>query len=720
MTDVFVSYASEDAGRVQSLIEALASEGWQVEYDPAAASDTELYAPDDRAGSAGAVLVVWSGDARNSDKIRSEAATALYKNKLVQVRIDTAAPPRPFDQVESSDLSAWSGARDNDAWRAIVARVRTYAGTAGQDRPMVLRAIQTAAGVVRTAPPPPPPSREPEITPEWTDPPPRAAVALPARPVAAGRSVAGGRVGVNRPPQPKKGFPVAPAAALAIAGAVGATVWFFDPLGWFGGSRIASTQVAQGLPGATELTASPVFSGAAAPVSWEVVDRENPTQVRAFLTANPNDDAAETARSTLRVLDAQLWMSAVTLDTEAAYTDYLASFPLGGGEGAMTEAALERLGEIGDERAFAIRAIQQGLESLNLYSGPVDGLPSPETKAAIAAFTKRENVETLDLDKAAPRDLRDFSDRLQTERIAPGSAAVTPAAGSAADAADRARLDAAQRAAAAAVEVAASNADDLALRQLRASDEAAWQRALTSGTNSAYEGYVRQYPNGVHVAEARAELARPAPFSLDALSPELAAAAGAARRAQGTARERAAAARDESAKALAVAASARNGVDGMAVVRSAQGDEYVAQAQDGIMNGLGVRTDGGGASAGDRYSGQLRQGRGDGLGVYEYADNANNAGAGAARYEGEHAGDRASGFGVMVWKNGNYLAGQADGSGAGRGVITFANGDRYEGQLQNGLRDGLGVMWSSSGQVVMSGRWRAGQLIEPAGGSGER
>lgn len=717
MTDVFVSYASEDAGRVRAVIDALAAEGWQVDHDPAAASATDLYAPDDRAGSAGAVLVVWSGDARNSDKIRSEAATALYKNKLVQVRIDAADPPRPFDQVESADLGAWAGARDDAAWRAILARIRMYAGAAGQDRPMVLRAIHSAAGAVRTAPPPPPPPAEriaPSPPPERYEPEPARELEplrLPVRPVVRER------VGSARPERPRASFPVAPAAALALAGAVGAAVWFIDPLGWFGDAQGPATRQAEASAGSTELTAAPAFAGSSAPLTWEVVDRENPVQLRAFLAATPDDAAAETARSMLRVLDAQLWMTAVTVDTEAAYTDYLASFPLGSGRGAMTDAALERLAEIGEERAIAIRSIQRGLASLGLYSGPVDGEVSPATVAALTTFATRGKIEAPDLAAAAPRDLRDFSDLLQSERIAPGADPAPAASDAVAEAADRARLDAAVRAAAAAEEEAeaVSNADDLALRQIRASDEAAWQRARTSNSTAAYEGYLRQYPAGLHAADARAELARPAPFSLDALSPELAAAAGAARRAQGTARERAAAARDEAAKAGAIAASARDGVDGMAVVRSAQGDEYVAQTAGGTLSGLGVRVDGGGASAGDRYSGQLRDGRSEGLGVHEYAQNANNAAAGAARYEGEHARDRASGYGVTYWKNGDYLAGQVDGAGAGRGVITFANGDRYEGQLQNGVRDGLGVVWSSSGQVVMAGRWRNGQLVEPMG-----
>ncbi len=720
MTDVFVSYASEDAERVRAVVEALEAEGWEVDHDPAAASATEIYAPDDRAGSAGAVMVIWSGDSRNSDKVRSEAATALYKNKLVQVRIDSALPPRPFDQLEVSDLGGWSGSRDDTGWRAIVGRIRMYAGASGQDRPMVLRAINQAGGVLRSAAPPPRPAARP---------PTRATAAAPpvekAKPKPLDRIVAD-----DAPPPPlnlpavgratarspygepaKRSLPVAPAAVLALAAALATTGWYFDPYDWFGRGPVAQADTSDAVAGdPAALIASPAFAGSATPVTWELVDRENPTQLRAFLAMNPDDPSVETARSLLRVLDAQLWMTAVSVDTEASYTNYLVSFPLGDGAGAMTEDALERLAEIGAERALAIRTIQRGLATLKLYSGAVDGQPNAATLAAVETYARRQSAAPPDLKSAAPRDLRDFAGRLQSDQIAPGAVA-PPATPDAAAAADIARRDAAQRATAAAEDAAGSNADMLALRQLRASDEAAWQRARMSNSIAAFEAYLKTYPSGLHAEEARVELARPAPFSLDALSPELAAAAGAARRAQGTARERAAAAREEAAKAKAIAASARNGVDGMAVVRSPQGDEYAAQVANGVISGLGVRVNGGGASAGDQYSGQLNGGRSDGLGVYEYGENANNSAAGAARYEGEHEGDNASGYGVTYWKNGDYLAGET-----GRGVITFANGNRYEGQLRNGVRDGLGVIWSSSGEVVMAGRWQNGQLVEPMGG----
>ena len=79
---------------------------------------------DRKLGSAGAVLVVWSAASRGSEYVRSEAATGLYKNKLIQVRIDKAHPPRPFDQVEvpltEDDVEALKESLMMPGWRVLM------------------------------------------------------------------------------------------------------------------------------------------------------------------------------------------------------------------------------------------------------------------------------------------------------------------------------------------------------------------------------------------------------------------------------------------------------------------------------------------------------------------------------------------------------------------------------------------------------------------------
>lgn len=137
MTDVYLAYAREDRESVRILSEMLQFEGWDVWLDPSEPAGETSAAVDMKLASAGAIIAVWSGYSRHSDYVRSEAATGLYKNKLIQVALDTDGAPSPFDQAEAIDLRGWTGERDNSQWRRVTAAVRLYAGAPGSARPMV-------------------------------------------------------------------------------------------------------------------------------------------------------------------------------------------------------------------------------------------------------------------------------------------------------------------------------------------------------------------------------------------------------------------------------------------------------------------------------------------------------------------------------------------------------------------------------------------------------
>jgi hypothetical protein len=291
---------------------------------------------------------------------------------------------------------------------------------------------------------------------------------------------------------------------------------------------------------------------------------------------------------------------------------------------------------------------------------------------------------------------------------------------SAAAEADRIRIAEAQAASQAAAQAATQaasppapriDANSLAQNQLQTmSDATDWSAARQANTVAAYQAYVAKHPSGSQVAAARAaiaDLGKPVAFALDQVPTAVRAPIEAARRAQTTANARASAARDAASQAVAA--------PGRTSIVATGGDRYDAQTSGGAPNGLGTRISGSSTNSGDRYSGQLRNGQTAGVGVYEFADNPANAGAGALRYEGEHAGDAAAGHGVTYWRNGDRFAGEARADGSSRGVLTFSNGQRYEGELRDGNRDGFGVVWSADGAVVMAGRWANGELVEPAG-----
>jgi hypothetical protein len=234
-------------------------------------------------GSAGAILVLWSGYSRHSEYVRSEAATGLYKNKLIQVSLDGEGAPRPFDGIDVIDIAGWTGERDHPQWRRMIDAVRLYAGAPGSARPLVQR---------RAVSGPP-------------------AYLEPRRQMAWGPIVAAG---------------------LLMSG--GAGIWMADPFGW----RATRTAVAEPVEAGSEaaLAAAELAESAAVPrvyedteasqTAWDRVDRKDPDALRDYAADFPNSTSAETARSLLRVLDAQAWVDAVTSDNENGYQGYLKKF----------------------------------------------------------------------------------------------------------------------------------------------------------------------------------------------------------------------------------------------------------------------------------------------------------------------------------------------------------------------------------------------------------
>jgi peptidoglycan hydrolase-like protein with peptidoglycan-binding domain len=692
MTDVYLAYAREDREGVRILAEMLQFEGWDVWMDPSVPTGETSAAIDMKLGSAGAILVLWSGYSRHSEYVRSEAATGLYKNKLIQASLDGEGAPRPFDGIEVIDFAGWTGERDHPQWRRIIDAVRLYAGAPGSARPLVQR-----------------------------------------------RAVSG-------PPaylEPRRQMAWGPVVAAGLLMSAGAGLWMADPFGW----RATRTAVAAPAEAGSDAAfAAGESAEAAVPrtyedseasqMAWGRVDRKNPDALRDYAADFPNASSAETARSLLRVLDAQAWVDAVTSDNEGGYQSYLKKFPADAASpGAMALAAQERLGSLRVEREQAIVEIQTGLATLGLYQGEVDGHSGDRTVRAVRQFASQNRRTAPTLASAAPRDLRALAEAIQavvakrpdapaatavaTPAAPPASAAVTAAAE-----ADRLRLAQAQAASQAAAQAATQvattqaarlDADTLAQGQLQTmSDTEDWAAARQANTVSGYQAYVAKHPTGLQAAAARAaiaDLGKPAAFAIDQVPAAVRAPIEAARRAQTTANSRASAARDAASQASVAPGKTSIVADG--------GDQYDAQISGGAPNGLGTRVSGNPTNSGDRYSGQLRNGQSAGVGVYEFADNPGNSSAGALRYEGEHAGDVTAGHGVIYWRNGDRFAGEARADGSSRGVLTFSNGQRYEGELRDGNRNGFGVVWSADGTVVMAGRWVDGELVEPVAPASE-
>ena len=108
MADVFLSYARPDAAAAARVARELGKAGRSVWYDselPAHRAYSDVI--ENELESAGAVLVLWSKSAVESQWVRSEVNRARELGKLVQARLDDTRLPMPFDQIQCADLSSW-------------------------------------------------------------------------------------------------------------------------------------------------------------------------------------------------------------------------------------------------------------------------------------------------------------------------------------------------------------------------------------------------------------------------------------------------------------------------------------------------------------------------------------------------------------------------------------------------------------------------------------
>jgi adenylate cyclase len=124
MTDVFISYARSTeplAIRIAEDLRGLGFGVWRDDELPANRKFAEVI--EERLSAAKAVVVLWSADAARSEWVQSEADRARDAGKLVQVRVDRAPLPMPFDRFQCTDLCDWTGDLDAPEWVKVVANI---------------------------------------------------------------------------------------------------------------------------------------------------------------------------------------------------------------------------------------------------------------------------------------------------------------------------------------------------------------------------------------------------------------------------------------------------------------------------------------------------------------------------------------------------------------------------------------------------------------------
>jgi adenylate cyclase len=129
MSDVFISYARSTAKQANAAAEALRALGYSVWLDDELlAHHAYTHAIEEQLTAAKVALVIWSAEAVKSEWVLSEANRAREEHKLVQLTVDGARLPMPFDQTQCADLAGWSGDADAPGWRKVVASIEDLTG----------------------------------------------------------------------------------------------------------------------------------------------------------------------------------------------------------------------------------------------------------------------------------------------------------------------------------------------------------------------------------------------------------------------------------------------------------------------------------------------------------------------------------------------------------------------------------------------------------------
>jgi adenylate cyclase len=137
MSDIFISYARSTADQAHAVAVALRGLGYDVWRDdelPAHRAYGEVI--EERLTAAKAVVVIWSAEAAKSQWVFSEANRAREDGKLVQLTVDGARLPMPFDSMQCADMTGWRGDAASPSWRKVVASVaELIGGTAAAPAP---------------------------------------------------------------------------------------------------------------------------------------------------------------------------------------------------------------------------------------------------------------------------------------------------------------------------------------------------------------------------------------------------------------------------------------------------------------------------------------------------------------------------------------------------------------------------------------------------------
>src|SRR4030095_4225067 len=129
MSDIFLSYYTEDRDRILPLVQALEKAGWSVFWDRKIRLGTSRrHFIGSKIQDSRSVLVVWTENSITSEWVLEEAETGKRRKVLIPVMLDNVEPPYGFGSIQTANLVAWNGDSSFPTFKRLVEDLASILG----------------------------------------------------------------------------------------------------------------------------------------------------------------------------------------------------------------------------------------------------------------------------------------------------------------------------------------------------------------------------------------------------------------------------------------------------------------------------------------------------------------------------------------------------------------------------------------------------------------
>ena len=136
MSDIFLSYKSEDRAKAQIIAKALESHGYSVWWDriilPGQTFEDVI---EEELTAANCIVVLWSKESVKSKWVRTEATEGKIREILIPVLIEDVTPPLAFRHMNAAKLMDWTGTSPHHEFDRLIQSVDGKLGRAAPMHP---------------------------------------------------------------------------------------------------------------------------------------------------------------------------------------------------------------------------------------------------------------------------------------------------------------------------------------------------------------------------------------------------------------------------------------------------------------------------------------------------------------------------------------------------------------------------------------------------------